>query len=443
MRINDHMTISRYLPVLTLALTTISLPCAAQDAVMLFEQPPVLKASEILEPAVLRSPLHHVSEEVTTVGYANGYVLNSQHGARRVSGTAVLRREIHEIKAIAEIEKLKSTKEFTEALAKAAKSPLAAAKNLIADPIDTIANIPRGALRILDRAREGMRGKKKSEYEDGSLKSMVGFSKAKRQLAYRLKVDPYSSNPALQKELDNVAWANFAGDMVVSAGLIVASGGAATAISGLRATDDFAQMIRDSNPTDLQIANRKRLEGMQIDKAGYKMFLDNRWYSPTSETALVALLHELGGVAGRDIFVKAAASAESEAGALYYLQTARLMVRYHKGVAKLEGIANFFGMPVCYDGTSTLVVPLYWDYCAWTERGAGMVDELLDFPVRGKPATSIHIYLSGGATARVRKELAAREISFTEKVFAFSAVRREGAAREQEAGSGHPIPKTR
>ena len=107
----------------------------------------------------------------------------------------MLRMRVQELRALAEIEEIKGGAEFAKAAAQAAKSPLVASKGLITDPVGTVASLPRGAFRVLERANEGLRGRKKrTEYEDSVAKSIIGYSMVKRQIAHRLGVDPYTSN---------------------------------------------------------------------------------------------------------------------------------------------------------------------------------------------------------------------------------------------------------
>ncbi len=391
----------------------------SQEAPPAYETPPVLQASEALNPLLLSGLHHQVGEKVTTEGYANTYTLTTTSGTTGVSGTGMLLTRIREANAIAKIAKLKQGKEFTKAVGDAAKSPLAGAKSLITAPIETIGNVPRGAGRIFSRIGEGMKGGNRSEYEDRTLKNVIGYSKAKRRLAYELQIDPYSSNKVLQDQLNSLAWANYAGGMGVTAGLTVASGGTALiAVKGLKKADDFAAMIRDSTPTDLRVANRKKLEAMKIPKEAIQAFFENVWYSPTTESALVLFLERLGPVTkGRVTMVKAAATARNEFEAVFYTQTARLMALYHQDVGIVEGITNFHGFPVCYNARDELIVPLDWDYAAWTQQVATAVDGMRTFKIGDSPVTGVHLQVSGKFSDRAKRELAVRGVTLTENAF--------------------------
>lgn len=401
---------------------TFVLRASAQQAPpeSVFETPPIIRASEILSPALLKSPHHSVGEKVTTQGYANSYLLTTKAGSTGVSGTSFLVMRIREAAAIDEISKIKGTKQFASAVKEAAKSPLVGAKSLITEPLQTLGNIPKGAKRILGRANENIReGREKSEYEEGTLKSMIGFSKTKRQLAYDLKVDPYSSNKQLQDELDSLAWAGFAGGVGVNVGLGMVSGGgtALVAVKGLKTADSFAQMIRDSNPADLQKINREKLAAMQIPESVYRPFIDNKWYSPTTEAAVVHILERLSPAIGRENFVKAAATATTEFEAQFYMQTARLMALYHQNVGQIAGITDLYGIPVGYDKIGTLIVPLHWDFAAWTSQVATAVGGMQTFQLSGGAPTGVHIYMSGNMSSRAREEIASRQIQLTENAF--------------------------
>lgn len=95
-----------------------------------YEMLPVLKASEILRADVLNGPHHKVREEVPTFSGANHFTIDSDFGLFEAAGNALLVRRINEINAIARLREVSRTDQYKNALAKAAKSPLATAKTL-------------------------------------------------------------------------------------------------------------------------------------------------------------------------------------------------------------------------------------------------------------------------------------------------------------------------
>src|SRR5213083_793423 len=119
---------------LTMALS-VALPCPAQPqdqfevrrAEAVFEELPVLNASEILRPEFLAGPHHKVREPVPTYFGANQFTIDSDFGVFEANGNEMLVRRINEINAIAQLKDVSRTDQYKNALVAAAKSPIAAA----------------------------------------------------------------------------------------------------------------------------------------------------------------------------------------------------------------------------------------------------------------------------------------------------------------------------
>ena len=79
------------------------LPAFAQQG---YEEPPVLSASKILPPELLSGPNFKVQEQVTNDGYLNIYRIDSKFGTFTAVSTALLRKRIGEINAMAMMENL-------------------------------------------------------------------------------------------------------------------------------------------------------------------------------------------------------------------------------------------------------------------------------------------------------------------------------------------------
>ena len=138
----------RALPFLTAILTGLSLVQAQEvttsPASTDYEELPQLKASEILRENILNGPYHKVREEVTPSSGANHFSIDSDFGAFEAEGNEMLVRRIGEINALAKLKEVSRTDQYKQALVKAAKSPVAAAKQIVTDPVGTISNAPKG-----------------------------------------------------------------------------------------------------------------------------------------------------------------------------------------------------------------------------------------------------------------------------------------------------------
>src|SRR5439155_2529190 len=195
--------------ILLLAIALVAvLPCLAQTpqpfevrrAEAVFEELPALNASEILRPDILTGPHHKVREPVPTYFGANQFTIDSEFGVFEADGNEMLVKRVNEINAIAELKEVSRTDQYKNPLVAAAKSPIASAKTIVTDPVNTVANVPKGIMKFMSRAGESVKniGKKTDSDEGSKMQQLIGFSNAKRKVAIDLGVDPYSTNTVLQ-----------------------------------------------------------------------------------------------------------------------------------------------------------------------------------------------------------------------------------------------------
>ena len=217
-----------------------------------YEELPELKASEILRDDILTGPYHHVREEVPTYSGANRFTIDSQFGVFEADGNEMLLRRINEINGIAKLKEVSRTDEFKTALAKSAQAPVNAAKRIAADPVGTIESAPKGLMKFMSRAGESLKGIGKKEesnaYEGSQIEQLSGFSDTKRKVAIELGVDPYSSNPVLQHELNGVAKAAFAGGATFSLATLPVGGAAGIGLATTEVSNSLNDALREKSP---------------------------------------------------------------------------------------------------------------------------------------------------------------------------------------------------
>lgn len=386
-----------------------------------FEELPVLKASEILRPDVLTGPHHKVREEVPTYSGANQFTIDSDFGVFEADGNEMLVRRINEINAIARLKEVSRTDEFKEALQRAAKSPVAAAKAIANDPVRTITNVPKGLMKFMGRIGENVKGiseKHESKDPEGTqLQQVIGFSDAKRKVAVSLGVDPYSTNTVLQHELDGIAWASFAGGAAFTVATLPVGGAAGTALTVTEVSGDFNNILKEKSPTDLRIMNRRALLDLGATENEVDRFLDNNAFSPSAQTAFVLNLKSLKGVANRRALVRLAGEkSSSETDAIFFVQTAALMSKLNKEEIPLSRIELLGEFPICVAKDGTTVVVLQWDYAAWTLGAARASDEVEKFAAKPPRNKRVLVALSGQASPHLHQELEARAQQVKDRV---------------------------
>ena len=97
----------------------------------------------------------------------------------------MLMRRVAEINAIAKLQAMSQTKEFTQAAAQAASAPLQVAQDLVTNPVSTISSVPKGIWGFLNQAGEAVKevaeGRQNTTEEGNAVENMTGFSKTKRK----------------------------------------------------------------------------------------------------------------------------------------------------------------------------------------------------------------------------------------------------------------------
>ena len=240
-----------------------------------------------------------------------------------------------------------------------------------------------------------------------ALCKLIGFSKAKRQIAHQLQVDPYSDNPVLQQRLDDVARASFAGGLIVKAGMLAVGGGAGAALGAVNTSAELSGMIRDNDPIALSALNRQKLIELGVSTAGAKAFVEHPYITPSQQTQITAQLARLGRVEGNEEFLNMTLATGSAADAEFFSDTATMMVVYHEKVSPVKRILNLYGLPAIHAQNNALVIPLAVDYGSWSPEADRLSNALNTY----KPQVEISqklLYVSGIISPRARKELEAR-----------------------------------
>ncbi len=385
---------------------------------IVYENPGILKAHDILPKELLEGEHYKVMEEVATYDLTNRFTILSTFGPFEAFSEDMLRIRIQEIQAIAALEEIKNTKAFRDAAEQAAMSSFKGAKNLITHPVDTIGGVPQGVGKLFSRVGE-MFGGGRGEQEDSVAKELIGFSVVKRQYAHKLGVDVYSSNKVLQKELNRVSWAGFAGGVGVKLATRAVKGASEAAyfsIKGTQFIQGMNQILLDNAPEDLRLINRELLQQMGIKESRIEEFLKHPKFSPRHTTVIVHALSKMKGVKNRDLFFKQANFASHEEDAFFFQRIAEMMVNYHTNVEPFAEIIPVRSAVVGYTAKQSIVVTLPMDYVYWTERSDKGIDALVKLESLDRPVKSMKLFISGRFSPKTKLELMAKGIEYKENM---------------------------
>jgi len=297
------------------------------------------------------------------------FTLRAPAGTFSANGTEMLGIRVGELAAIAQLSRMSQSGVFADALAASAAKTGAAIGQAVLNPVETLVGIPSGIGRFFQsasttiaRATEAPQGANSNANDTAD--QVLGINQAKRRIAKQVGADPYTTNPVLAKQLDDLARAAFAGGVSLDVALAVSTAGVATAIS---TTARVSNLVWDRSPQDIRTIHEQKLAAMGVDPGTIRVFVTNRWLTPTLSVPLVESLEAMKEAKGRPAVVALASSVASEGEARFMANAV--------GMARRAGNDRNPVIAVDLDGRilvartrdGRVTVPAPVDYVVWTE----------------------------------------------------------------------------
>jgi hypothetical protein len=378
-----------------------------------YEKEPVLNAKDLAGPELLTGPHFTVDPKVPVRGFIARFTIRSPFGKFEAYGLRMLPIRVNEVEAIAKLDELSRTREFTAALGRAAVRPVTAAANMVVRPVETITGLPGGVTRLFGRI--GLAGRRIGEAAVApglspaertaevsrrvgtTAITALGFEEERRRLAQRLGVDPYTTNPVLSERLSRVAWVAFSGRFGVTATttILVPYSQAMSAVSVTNSA------VWDTPASDLINNASAIFRRTGASGADVRALMQNQQYSLSVLTALATGIERLKGVEGRDAAVIFAAAAQTQDEVNFVAGAVNMLARYHEAVSPLARVSAP-GPILGHTAAGGLFLPAPVDYVSWIEPLGRMVGRP-EFQAPEKVA-----FLSGQMSPLARKNAAAR-----------------------------------
>lgn len=391
-------TAGRYLALLTSSLA-LALPVSAQSPTP-FEAPPVLVARDLAPADWLAGPDFTVDETVPTDGFYGIFTVRGQYGAVQAHGLAMLRVRVGETQALARLKETSRREAVVAGAVDSAEQTVQSATLALQDPVGTVEAVPASVGRLFCRlgSKVEKRVGRLSGSEDASapLGEREEIARERRALAKQLGVDPYTDNPLLSSNLDQVAKWKRHGELALgfATGSMSLFAGVAT---------KTVDLVCSQPPEEVRSANQKRLTALTpaASPEDIRSFLNNPAFTPTTQTILVDQIESFPVKAGRESLVRLAGQMDNHDQARFLIAATRLLTAYHERVASLSSVESRGLLAVGLAPDGTLVVPVPVDCLAWTDRlvGFGNRSDLHE--------TQREILITGIVTPRTRHELSA------------------------------------
>ena len=366
-----------------------------------YEKPPVLQASSILKPELLKDENYTIRDQVKNDGLFNHYTVDSTFGTFQAVSTKGLKMLIREIHAIAAMKQVETDEIVIESLKKSGENTVAGVKTLFADPQGTLEGAASGVGSLFSRAKGTIGRRETGEAEDNKLEQFVGISKSKGMIATKYGVNVYSRNKVLQEELDRLGQADFYGGLGVGVATSFVPGVGGIALTASGTARLLNETINTTPASELWLQNKNKLLGMGINSDTVELFLNNPSFSPAQSTVLVTALESMKGVANRGLFIKVALQSGDPVMARTITSIAVMSAGYHKNIAPLMGVKPMARITqgVRKDGARVVLLPI--DYIVWnkivTESATAIGSEAKGY--------GMELWVLGSVSKQVKTEL--------------------------------------
>ncbi len=396
-----------------------------------------LEAAELFPAVALSGDHYRVGDEVTTDGYLTRTNITSDYGEFIAIGPGMVQIRIHEIGALAKLETFEASDEFKRGAKESAEEKWSALKTLADTPQETLEGLGEGVSRFFKRtarsAKTGMQKaddllhdrvpgagagagpgaklpggavdqpnvevQKKSKYEQAAIASgevainILGFADARRKLAKRLQVDPYTSNKVLSDKLDEITWSIFAGNLGVDLATSLIPGGAIISSSAM-----VTDLVWDTPPGDLRVKVEKTLLAVGISQEDIDRLLRHRFYTLTMQASIASNLEKMNDTEGKAGIMDLVLSVASVDQARFVAGTLQMLRRYHEQIKAIEAL-TVAGTVVGRTADAATVIAAPVDYLSLSESFAHFAGRQ---EFRGG---KVDFHIAGQATAAVRQKL--------------------------------------
>lgn len=431
-----------------LAFTTVSAAPLANriaEARVAVEQEPVVDAASLVRPALLSGPGFSVDTRVQLRGYMAHFTLQTPFGPLSAESVEILAEREAEMPALDALDKVTRSSVFARAAGNKFAATGKAIGQIVMHPVDTVLGIPAGVARyfgtrlhkigtqaqsLSDRTARtlGQRGNpypvnagpmtdareldpdpvakpKKHWYTrisseaEREIKRQLAYSNVKREIAKKLGIDPYTSNPYIQERLSSLAWVGSGGGFSAGTALGVVGGVGANVLAQ---SGRINEVVWKLTPEDLRERNYKRLLGYCTDHLLVRQFLRRGAFTPTLQTSLIDALDKLHPADGCDSLLELGMTANSELEGRFLVNALHLLVS-HLGARAKDGRLQPVGAGLTYVTTDgELILPLPVDLLSWTVEVRDFLDRPEFSPIRKT------VLIGGDASAEAKLALADR-----------------------------------
>ncbi|MEH6569182.1 MAG: hypothetical protein V7709_08910 [Halioglobus sp.] len=348
------------------------------------------KTSLVVPPEMMEGALWKLGNEAVPFEGLFQFEVDTQWGTFPVYGEAMLRLRLRELRAIAELHDISTMGAGLEGAGKSLKKSFERLGHAFIHPKQTAHDIPIGTSRLFvklgrygkkiqkalgdsDKSgdREGDKDDKTDKTSNTSSSAEAaavwvarkygGVSSKTRKRARDVGVDPYTSNVLLADQLERVSRAEAVGSVSTKLLMPVMAG----AIGLMAGAANIAYI---QNWREIFTYNAQVMRDMGVSEELIRDFEAHEFYTPMTQTLLIAMLDSIEDAQDRWIAIEQATLLENESEALFFLESIMLAEWYHREQAAIKAFVPNTLIPVATNEHNNLVAFTAADFFYWTKK---------------------------------------------------------------------------
>src|SRR5215813_14100642 len=305
-----------------------------------------------------------VKPVVRSDGVMRIFDVDTSYGKFAFDGVEFTKLRLHELDAVAALEKMSQSEAFGQAFGRAALGPIKFGADLITKPADTVERSLSGIGNMFDRVGAGLSNTRADR--DNLMESLLGVTDTQRELAVTLDVDPYTDFPPLAQRLKEMASAMAGGGLPVKAGLSLVPGGIGIAVSSVASVGNAKDSLRSKTAAQVIAETRSILTRLGVPDASVSRLVENRNYTPADLLIMALALKQLNAQ-NTAAFVEHAAGAGSRNVAFYHRRRAQILAARSNELGGIVSFVTFGGQPINVARNGNIIAAFTVDDIAWTE----------------------------------------------------------------------------
>lgn len=331
-----------------------------------------VQTTDILPDAELQSGHFRVRDQVLVERDSYKFEIDSSYGVYRLHTLPMLAIRTRELRTLAQA--ISQYKLNDDAFAERLRGQLTVNAYSLVDVVTAPFNMVEQFAKNFGQTAQELRnftiGQTHSSapaYLNGISNDIIGGTH-KRNAAYQLGLDPYSTNPKVQEFLNTIAQARSSGHFSAGVATIRIPASQTVDIADGRLDAQIRTLVKNLSPEELNDGIDAQLQLMGVNALDREDFTNHPQFSPSHKTAITAYLDYVRGIDNREIIIRAALTTKSETEALSYEILCKMLARYHESIEPVATLEFLADLLIAISSTNRVLVLMSVDLVQWDQR---------------------------------------------------------------------------